>query len=375
MSLLETIPHHLKSKYKIVYIQYCSDQFYSFKTHENFWGILSMDNSGNFKVIIPPSFDSAHYDIKREIITAVKYPKSKYSPGENSYYLYDGNGKLISGFLNIDHIYFGKNGNNIIQKNKKFGLLNDKYEYAADCKYTELKSISKDIFKTKIFLLISESGIYKNYDFLFNGIINIKNEVLANFHHHTEILDLIYLKTVILYEKEKYFSYNLNSSEKKELPFQKILKSEIDLLNDSIPIYKSVVNLTNPYIYHYPFDAYDYHEPIEGKWGIISADGKIIIPNDYDYIEVISKDYFRVANGVFIFTEDEEAWTITLKGMKWGIIDINNNIIIPIKYDWVGINTKSKKVYANIGGILTKNEREHKPKWRIYGGEDSIIDL
>ena len=128
MSLLETIPNNLKSKYKIVYVQYCSDQFYSFKTHEKLWGILSKDNSNHFKVIIPPSFDDAHFDIRREIIVAVKYPKSKYTPGQNSYYLYDGDGKLISGFLNIDHIFFDKNGNNIIQKDKKFGLLNDKYE-------------------------------------------------------------------------------------------------------------------------------------------------------------------------------------------------------------------------------------------------------
>ncbi len=375
MSLLESIPHHLKSKYKIVYVQYCSDQFYSFKTHENFWGILSKDNSDNFKIIISPSFDSAHYDIKREIITAVKYPESKYIPGKNSYYLYNSDGKLISGFLKIDHIFFDKYGNNIIQKDKKFGLLNDNYEYVVDCKFTELKAISKNIFKAKILHLISDSGLYKNYDSLFNGIINIKNELLAKFSPRTEILDLIYLNTVIINEEERYFSFNLDSSEKTELLFQQILESEINFLNDSIPIYKSVVNLSNPYIYHYPFDAYDYHEPIEGKWGIISADGKIIIPNDYDYIEVISKDYFRVAKGEFIFTEDEEEWTITLNGMKWGIIDIHNKIVIPIKYDFVGINTKPQKAYVNLGGTLTKNEREHKPEWRIYGGEDSTIDL
>lgn len=52
------------------------------------------------------------------------------------------------------------------------------------------------------------------------------------------------------------------------------------------------------------------------KYGLISKYGQIIIPTEYDNIEYISKNYYKV----------------TLNNL-YGIIDTNNTLILPVKYE------------------------------------------
>lgn len=380
MSLLDQIPKQLTSKLRIEYVQDCGNQFYSFTTTEKFQGILHKTQNQTFQLILPALYDSAHFNAKNNIITAVKYPNHKYSGGKNDYYFYDLKGNLISGFQEIDYINFDQKENIIISKNKKYGVLNDQLEQVIDCKYTKLKSIKKNLFKAQIVVPVDKNSYPNHYSRIFNGIISSDNTSPIIFPPSTDIAELIFQDFILIHEKPHYYSFNLNSLEKQKLPFQQIVKSEQERLSDSTPIFKSITNLDDPYRFqdkfadHLYYDFYEF-EPFVGKWGIISAKGETIIPNHYDYVEVLPNDFFRVAMGEFIFEEDEENEILYLKGMKWGIINQKNKIIVPIEFEWAGIYKNNTKAFGVRGGILTKNEKEHKPEWWIEGGEEIIIEL
>lgn len=77
----------------------------------------------------------------------------------------------------------------------------------------------------------------------------------------------------------------------------------------------------------------------KGKQGIFSPNGDIIIPFEYDYLRYYSDNFILVR-----------------KGMGVGLIDINNNVVLEIKYDEVFLNwldvrlkeEKPKEVYVKI---------------------------
>jgi len=82
------------------------------------------------------------------------------------------------------------------------------------------------------------------------------------------------------------------------------------------------------------------------KKGLISYDGKILIPTEFDSLSYISDDYIIVS-----------------KNKGFGIVDIKNKIIIPINYD---------KIY--IDWYETRMKNEIPEIYVLKNGAYSIID-
>jgi hypothetical protein len=67
-----------------------------------------------------------------------------------------------------------------------------------------------------------------------------------------------------------------------------------------------------------------------GHWGIVNAEGRIIIPACYDAI--LGFDYNESAH-LFLFS--------VKKGKLWGVIDQNSAVIIPFSYQKIGVFSKN----------------------------------
>ncbi|MFY8108901.1 MAG: WG repeat-containing protein [Bacteroidia bacterium] len=121
------------------------------------------------------------------------------------------------------------------------------------------------------------------------------------------------------------------------------------------------------------------------KWGIIDISGFIVIPAIYDYISpLIADNYFRVFIGDYSWEYDEyssdlfgeyldtQSWNGddylgTLKGGKWGIVDLENRILVPVEYNWVEL-IDDRTVCCNVGGgpII---------KWYDGDGKKEVISI
>jgi hypothetical protein len=130
-----------------------------------------------------------------------------------------------------------------------------------------------------------------------------------------------------------------------------------------------------------------YYNIIKGvkKWGIITLGGSDNIPAIYDYISpMIADNYFRVFIGDYscefdeyssdLFGEylDTKSWNGddylgTLKAGKWGIIDLENRILVPVEYNWVEL-IDDRTVCCNVGaGPIIK--------WYEGDGKQEIISI
>lgn len=103
------------------------------------------------------------------------------------------------------------------------------------------------------------------------------------------------------------------------------------------------------------------------KWGIINIYGSNVIPAIYDYISpMIADNFFKVFIGDYSWEEDDyssdlfdeyldtASWNVdyyegTLKNGKWGIVDSENRILVPIEYQWVEL-IDDKTACCNVGG-------------------------
>jgi len=112
----------------------------------------------------------------------------------------------------------------------------------------------------------------------------------------------------------------------------------------------------------------------KGKWGMLDGDNKQIIPTDYDFIDCICNDsQFKVALGDLMVHYSDELETYVAWGAKWGIINENNEILVPIEYDW--IEEIALNNYAvNVGGTLEYNDGYQEDYWFARNGKWGVIN-
>jgi hypothetical protein len=121
------------------------------------------------------------------------------------------------------------------------------------------------------------------------------------------------------------------------------------------------------------------------KWGIISIFGSTIIPAIYDYISPMIADYyFKVFIGDYSWEHDEysselfeeyldtQSWNGddyigTLKDGKWGIVDLENRILVPVEYQWVEL-IDDRTVCCNVGGTRII-------KWYDGDGKEDVLSI
>ena len=80
----------------------------------------------------------------------------------------------------------------------------------------------------------------------------------------------------------------------------------------------------------YSFDAVDYFTEQgyacvmkDGKWGVMNASGKLVLPTEYEFVH--GDAYEGFFDGLL---------RIMQKG-KYGFADMDGNVVIPLEYDWV----------------------------------------
>lgn len=348
------------------------DTIYCFITEDKKWGVMKLTESKSYEELIPPIYDSTGYEKNPDLIVAVKYFNGKYTLGGNTYYLFNTNGLQVATIENIEYLNFEENGNMLIRKNNRYGVLDEKFQIEIPCEYALLTTLSKDIFayeKINFDEPEKNKGDYENA----SGIINRKNEIIGGFYYTFRVFPHLYLNTVIVGPDyrfggtEEYFAYNIKSKEKTILPFEKIFDTN-SFSNHfkSQPLYRTVTESV-PGDVDFKMDTYGHDEYVVGKWGVVFPNGQVAIPNQYDYIERISAEYFKFGVGIPLIVENIEEDTLYLKETKWGLIDINNKIILDAEFDWIYMNDQHDFI-TNKGGIVYWDNGAHSPEWEIDGG-------
>jgi antitoxin component YwqK of YwqJK toxin-antitoxin module len=93
----------------------------------------------------------------------------------------------------------------------------------------------------------------------------------------------------------------------------------------------------------------------DGK-GVIDYQGKTILPSVYDQVrpgQVCDKSYRKREQGFFIFYHEQEPVFVVSKDNHWGIVNIRNEIILPIEYDEIEDTGDSVKIIkkGNLYGL------------------------
>jgi len=356
------------------------DSIYCFHTDKKKWGVMKINEAGNYETLLPPIYDSTEYQASHDLIVAVNYTNGEYTVGRNSYFIFTTDGLEVASFENIDRIFFSETGTVFLVKNKKYGTLDEYFQIAIPCEYASLTSLSKNIFSFEKVDLDNPND-KEDYDNS-TGIITDANEILISFEFTFRVFPYVYLDTVIigtdhrfLIDRE-YFSYNIQSKEKKRLPFDKIIDTENSGYHfNSQPYYRTIAAIN--YATTFPFDitSTSMEEYEIGKWGVILPNGEIVIPEKYDYIERIAATYFKFGIGIPEIEENAEGDILYLKNIKWGVIDCNNKIILEPEFEWISFHEEQNIFITNKGGLPSWNTRLHKPEWEILGGTDEEFSV
>ena len=95
-----------------------------------------------------------------------------------------------------------------------------------------------------------------------------------------------------------------------------------------------------------------------GKWGFINKNNEVVIPFEYDLPAYCDDNPIKYC-GYSSFTMHEGKFMAEIaKGDKWGIIDFDNNVILPFKYDWLFFNSTKYIVarFNNKWGFIDIND-------------------
>ena len=78
-----------------------------------------------------------------------------------------------------------------------------------------------------------------------------------------------------------------------------------------------------------------------GKWGFINKNNEIVIPFEYDMPDFCcdEENPVKYNSSSFFVNHNGRLLATVAKGEKWGIIELNNNVVLPFKYDWLLLGT------------------------------------
>ena len=105
-------------------------------------------------------------------------------------------------------------------------------------------------------------------------------------------------------------------------------------------------------------DDFEVFTPIEeaigraGKWGLCDKNGNEIIKPQYLFPLIPFKNYYLTTLPIFDKNISFKRYVAKIKGTLSGLVDINNNEIIPIKYNWLDNIDKDGNLF--IAGIKSK---------------------
>ncbi len=336
------------------------------------WGVLKILDDNQFKLLIEAKYTSIGYSKSLKLITAVHYSTSKTTSKFKLYHFYDLNGICVGSIkgkltVNIDDF-----GNILIQKSRLYGLLNQKFEYAINCQYDRLHPLDKGIFVAQRHAIPGDIATKIN----FKAIVNAKNEIITDFGVKAEIFSYSLNQKVIFYHEESkpnYSVFDFRRNKRSDLNFDKIIYGGDERYMAKEHFYRTVSNYQEIVFDKIDDDVLPTLIHTRGNWGIILPDGQEIIPPNYDYIDVLPHGYFRVGVGKISveYNKDKDDDIINANGMKWGVIDQNNNIIVPIEYDWI-MPLFNDSWIVKVNAEITFNISEPKYGWNCNKGQSGV---
>jgi hypothetical protein len=88
--------------------------------------------------------------------------------------------------------------------------------------------------------------------------------------------------------------------------------------------------------------------PAAGMWGWLNLDGEEIVSPQYIYAYGFENGKAMVCKGEWNINEDYEFWSDV---ENWGVVDTQNNVIIPLEYDEIfGIENTDRYFLCHKGG-------------------------
>lgn len=352
------LPESIIKKHEIIYSEYRADGITTFKAKNSKWGAIS----NNTHLVVPPIYDSIYYDHRHRFFKAVNFEESKDTPG-SIYYFLDPTGNTQAVFDEIGYINTDDHGKHFycLPDSYSWGLINQNYEVILEPHYEMLSSASAQLLKAKH----QEKW----------GIITNDGQVVMDFQAK-EIFGSFEHATMIAHLDGDYYQINNQGQVLNKLPFTFLLPPKSNSYwwryEQNKHHLKGIIEgiqkaETDSY---YSFDDFSEYK---GKWGIVHESGEIVIESIYDFIDFLGlSDYFKVFQGDLTFSEDDQLGTVVLGG-QCGIINYQNEVIVPVKYTW--IDEIAEDLWAvNLGGTVYYNDEYQEDYWTVSGGKWGVVN-
>lgn len=362
------LPGDIRRKFKIIYSELLSDNITIFRNKEEKWGVLTSNKKyglfTSYHYLVKPIYNSIGFNKELQLFEAVQYEDDIWNQDKNTFFYFDNNGVMVWQSKKGDSVRIDNFGNIFLNRANKMCILNKGFIQITEPKYEQITALNLLFFKAL------KNGKY--------GIINRTDVTVLDFEFD-EILNNVIKNKVIVRKNDIYYAFNFDNNSLEELPFSKILRSSSNTYKapsvESLGYYKSIINLQE----NTDFDEYDYEMVrYKGQWGIIDGAGEIIIPNEYSFIDFLrNPKYFKVGIGeieVLDIEDEEHNHRTSIANVKWGIVDMNNNIIVPIEYEWIDeVESTIWVVYK--GGVVYYNDDYQEDYWTIKDGKLGVYNL
>lgn len=365
------LPEHIKQKFHIVYSELIHENLTIFKNTSEKWGVLKESKIlgflSRYKLLIEPKYHSMGFSNSAKTFEAVLYENGVWNKDRNITHLFDTEGRCIGQSEQGISVTIDKHQNVIAEKEGKFGLLGKTLQTVIPPEFERLTAINDQYFKAL------KNGKY--------GIVSRTNTIVLDVEWREIFTDMVNDCVILQAENGKYSVFNVRTKTRSELPFDKALRASSNSYDapsaESFGLFKSIMNCTVNDDYDADYTNYEILR-YKGAWGIISADGKIVIPNEYAFIDFLQNPhYFKVCKGEITIGEmqDERGFfRPTVENVKWGIIDKNNTVIVPIEYDWIHeVESTLWVVYK--GGTVYYDEDYQEEYWKIRGGKLGVYNV
>lgn len=360
------LPQRIKILYRVIYSELVTDDLTIFKNMSGQWGVLKKGKKWGFNTwyscVVKPRYHSVGYNKQLEMIEAVEIVNNEWDSTTNVFHYFNTSGKLLRQLEKGTSANIDQHGNIIRKKNGLYGLFDTNFNVLIEPHYERLRAIDDTYFIA-----------YKNQQY---GIIAVTNKLLLEFAY-TEIFDKTINNRVIVVKNSAYFSFDLINQTLEALPFDQVLRPTSNTYGaptrNSLSLFKAISDCTN----EEDMEEEDMAK-YKGKWGIIEADGSIKIPLEYDYIDFLRNPrFFKVCKGNLVINDWEDVesdYRLNVSGdAKWGIIDAENNIIVPLEYDWIDeVESTIWVVYK--GGQVYYNDDYQEDYWTIKGGKLGVYN-
>lgn len=346
----------LQEKFDVLYSEYRGNGITTFRANTKKWGALSNTN----KILIPAKFDSIYYNNEFKFFECVLYSENNYQ-NPKTFIFYDQNGVEQGKIENIKTCVKHRFGYYRFQlaNSEKWGIINISCEVIFEDKFQNIGALSKNLFKVqkndkwgimnfeKMLLIdFKASKIYGTFDN--DYIIAQIEDEHYKIDQKGELIDNLKITHILRPSSNSYWSKNI--SERRKVLLDGKERKETD-----------------------EFFAFDEITEYEGKWGIINLSGEILIEPKYDYIDFFGlTDCYKAVIGTLYFDNDPNG-QLLLKGTKSGVIDSEGKIVIPTIYDWV--EEIAPNLWAvNNGGDVFYNDEYQEEYWTIQGGKWGVIN-